>query len=107
MALKASDMFPAILSFILFLWLINYLKNCDCRSYSENSKDRAVKRHFMNNGFILSLYYSVHSDVMSAEGTVRIKFYFLLVQVVAIDVLHFLSLSTADENSKWELDQSR
>lgn len=100
MAPKASDMLPAILSFVLSLWLINSLRNCDCRSYCENGKDKAVKRHFSNNSFILSVYCSVHSDVMSAKGTVRIKFYFLFVQTVAIDVLHFLPLSIADKSSE-------
>lgn len=53
------------------------------------------------------MYCIVHSDVMSAKGTVRIKFYFLFVQMVAIDVLHFLPLSIADESSEQELEQSR
>ena len=65
-----------------------------------------MKRHFTNNSFILRVYCSVHSDVMSAEGTVRIKFYLFFVQTVAIDVLHFFPLSVADEGSERELEQS-
>lgn len=70
-------------------------------------KIRAVKSHFTNNNFILHVYCIVHSDVMSANGTARIKSYFLFVQTFATSVLHFLSLSIADESSEWELEQSQ
>lgn len=88
------------------LWLINCLRNCDWRSYSENGKDKAVKRHLRNHSFILSVYCVMHSDEMWAEGTERIKFAFLSVQTVAIVVVHFLLCALLSRAQSSELKQS-
>lgn len=97
MAPKTSSMLPAVLSPVLSFWLINYLKEGNCRSYFENGKDKAVKRHLTSNDFFLNTCCILHSEVMPAEGTVRIKLYCLFVPTVATDVLY--PLPVAGENS--------
>lgn len=98
-------MLPAVLSPVLSFWLINYLKEGNCRSYFENGKDKAVKRHLTSNDFFLNTCCILHSEVMPAEGTVRIKLYCLFVPTVATDVLY--PLPVAGENTELNLEQSQ
>lgn len=55
--------------------------------------------------FFLNMCCILHSEVMPAEGTVRIKFYCLFVLTVATDVLYFLPLPIAGESSELDLEQ--
>lgn len=64
MAPKNSSLLPAVLSPALSFWLINYLKEGNCRSYFENGKDKAVKKHLTSNGFFSQhvLYFAFRGD---------------------------------------------
>lgn len=102
-AAKDSGVLPAFLWSVLSLWLINYLKRDDCRSWFGSDKDKAAKRHFTDHSFFSQLvsFYAFICICDASQENCDNKILLLFIQTVAIDVLCFLLLSVSIRVLSW------